>query len=116
MSDNDRAGDIFAQFELERESRVSDTQKVLYSAFGLGKGNIGQLVGPRVWGRGVAALLRGHGVGKPEGDTLQMPGVFVVHRGRILDRFVHETVADRPDYAALAVRDDRNPESAEKGE
>ena len=37
-----------------------------------------------------------------EGDGTQMPGVFLIHRGRVLHRFIHANAADRPDYAALA--------------
>jgi hypothetical protein len=35
------------------------------------------------------------------GDGLQMPGVFLLHRGKVLREFRHESAADRPDYVTL---------------
>jgi hypothetical protein len=32
---------------------------------------------------------------------LQMPGLFLIHRGSLLHRFRHHTPADRPDYLSL---------------
>jgi hypothetical protein len=80
---------------------VADPDKVIYEAFGRRRGSVRQLFGPRVLGRLLGALRRGHGVGRPQGDPTVMPGTFVVQGPRIL--WAHETrdVADRPDFAAL---------------
>ena len=64
--------------------RVSDPEAQLYESFSLPLGRFGQLFGPIVWLRGVRALFRGHGVGALQGNGLQMPGTFLVHRGKIL--------------------------------
>ncbi|MBY0262816.1 MAG: AhpC/TSA family protein [Phycisphaerales bacterium] len=80
----------------------ADPERLLYRALELGRGTFVQLFGPRVWLRGVAAFLAGHGLGRPEGDGFQMPGAFVVHDGRVLRAFRHATAADRPNLAELA--------------
>jgi hypothetical protein len=47
-------------------------------------------------------VLAGHRIGRVVGDGMQMPGVFLVYRGQIIRSFRHKTIADRPDYVALA--------------
>jgi hypothetical protein len=63
---------------------------------------VAQIVGPAVWLRGAAAMARGHLAGAIVGDTLQMPGVFLVRDGEILKAFRHEHTSDVPDYVELA--------------
>lgn len=90
------------KYGLRKASWFADPDRVLYRALELGRGTFGQLFGPVVWFRGTVAALRGHGIGKLEGDGFQMPGAFVIHRGRVLREYRHATAADRPDYAELA--------------
>jgi hypothetical protein len=80
----------------------ADPDRLLYRALELGRGSFLQLFGPRVWVAGVLAALRGHGIGKLEGDGFQMPGAFVIHRGRVIRAYRHATAADRPDLKELA--------------
>lgn len=80
---------------------ISDPTRRLYRGLGLRRGTLSQLLGWSVWRRGADAFFAGHGIGWLEGDGLQMPGVFLVHGGRVVRRFVHETAADRPRYAEL---------------
>lgn len=80
----------------------ADPDRLLYRALELGRGSFLQLFGPRVWILGLFAALRGHGVGKLEGDGFQMPGAFVIHRGRVVRAYRHATAADRPDLKELA--------------
>ena len=83
--------------------RVSDPSAELYEAFELKRGTLGQLFGLRVWVRGfVAGVLRGHWVGRLQGDGFRMPGAFLVKDGGIVRAYRHLTAADRPDYCALA--------------
>jgi len=58
---------------------ISDPDRVLYQAFGLGRGTGRQLMNPRTFARGFGATLRGHWVGAPIGDPWQMPGVFLIN-------------------------------------
>ncbi|MCA9424249.1 MAG: AhpC/TSA family protein [Candidatus Omnitrophica bacterium] len=93
---------LFAQYGVEDCSRVSDPQRNLYRAFGLRRGTILQVLGPKVMWRGfVSAILKGYGFGMPKQDPLQLPGIFLLHHGKVLKDFRHETSADHPDYDAF---------------
>lgn len=102
MSDDAAAGRWLGRHGLGDVPRVSDPGRRLYRSFDLARGRFAQLFGPGVWLRGLAATLRGHLVGKLDGDGFQMPGAFLVADGRIVRACRHETAADRPDYHALA--------------
>jgi peroxiredoxin len=94
-------GDRFlANHGLPPIPHISDPQQELYRAFGLRRGRTWQVMGPRIWQRGWAAVRR-HGLGWPRGDVRQMPGVFLVHRATVVREFRHQTSADRPDYLRL---------------
>lgn len=102
MGSEEQAAEYFAGYGLADVPRISDPGRDLYRAFGLGTGAISGVLSPRVWLRSVSALASGHMAGIPVGDVRQMPGVFVIAKGKVIASFVHETVADRPDYQALA--------------
>lgn len=55
----------------------------LFATFGLQRGTFLQRFGPAVWLHGLRAVLKGHGVGAPRGDPLQVPGAFVVRDGEV---------------------------------
>lgn len=102
-NDDERARLVFANHQLADLPRIADPQRELYRAFGLGRGQLGQLFGWRVLRRGLDALVRGrHSVGALVGDGFQMPGVFLIVNGEVVRSFVHQTAADRPDYSDLA--------------
>lgn len=93
----------FARYGLADAPRIADPARELYRAFELKRGRLSQLFGWRVWLRGVrAGLIDRHFVGPLAGDGTQMPGAFLVHRGRIVRAFRHDDAADRPDYCELA--------------
>jgi peroxiredoxin len=92
---------LLSKYGLEDIDMVRDYDRTLYRAFGLRRGSLGQLLGGRVCARGALALAHGHGAGYFDGDPLMMPGVFLVHRDRVLRAFYHRTVADRPDYRQI---------------
>ena len=95
--------EVLARYGLGDVDQVSDPSAGLYRAFRLGRGSFGQLFGWRSWVRGiVAGVLRGHGVGAPVGDGFRMPGVFLVHEGRVLREHRHRDAAEVPDYTELA--------------
>ncbi|MFN3326567.1 MAG: SelL-related redox protein [Bryobacteraceae bacterium] len=100
----EQAAGAFARYGLDDLARISDPECRLYRAFGLKRGTLWQLFGPKVAWRGLqAGLLAGHGIGRLAGNGFQMPGVFLIAGGRIAAGYRHRTAADRPDYAALAV-------------
>lgn len=85
--------------------RIADPRCELYRAFGLGKGGFLELFGPQVWWRGTIAIFKGCGVGHLAGDGLQMPGVFVLHQGKIIASQPAHSAADLPNLEALFVGD-----------
>jgi len=89
------------QYDLGDVPAVSDPDRRLYRGLGLRRGRLAQLLGPAVWWRGYRVWRAGHAVGALAGDGTQMPGAFLLHRGRVVRRFVHATAADRPDYIGL---------------
>jgi peroxiredoxin len=101
---SDREGAELAQrFGLRPGQVVSDPSRRLYRTFELRRGSLWELFGPKVIFRGVAAaVLKGYGIGKVRGDSTQMPGVFLVRDGEVVREYRHRSVADRPDYVALA--------------
>ena len=102
MSTQDCSGRFFARYGLNDAPRVSDPQRALYRAFGLRRGRLADVFGPKVWWRGFqAAILRRHGVGRLTGDGFQMPGVFLLFHGEVVRSYSHQSSADRPDYVAV---------------
>ena len=103
MSSDGEARERFSRNGLEEVTAVSDPDRVLYRAFALRRGKPAQLFGWSVWKRGwEAGVKQGHGIGWLRGDAAQMPGAFVVSRGKVVAQFIHESAADRPDYVVLA--------------
>lgn len=101
MAPDEVAAEFLRQYDLGDLPRIADPEKRLYASFGLRRGSLTQLFGPRVWWRGFIATLGGHKVGKLVGDGFQMPGVFLVRDGRVDRAYRHETAGDRPDYLDL---------------
>ena len=102
--DADRAVGLFERYGLADLPRLADPGKILYRALGLETGSLLQLFGPRVVLRAGVATLRGHHPGRPDGDVRQLPGVFLVHDGRVVEAFRHRDVADQPDYPAITAQ------------
>lgn len=102
MVDDDQARDFFSMYGLGSATRISDPDRRLYRMFGLDKGGIRELFGLRVWLRGLfAGVFAGHGIGSARGNPFQMPGVYVFHKGEVVNGFQHQQASDRPDYMTL---------------
>lgn len=94
-------GDIYlAEHGLENEEHISDPDMSLYDYFGLQKGSFRELYGLKVWSR-VVQVSHHPRVGRNSGNWNQMPGIFVIRNNQVMNSFIHETAADRPDYLAL---------------
>jgi hypothetical protein len=103
MVGDDAASAALSRYGLDDLDRISDPELRLYRAFGLERGSVRQLFGPRVWIRGlVAGVMDGHGIGALAGDGFQMPGIFLLRDGAVEAAYVHRSASDRPDYAGLA--------------
>ena len=81
--------------------RVADPNCELYRAFGLGRGGVFELLGPRVWVLGAISIFKGCGVGHLAGDGLQMPGAFLFQRGEIIAAQRAKYASDMPDLQRL---------------
>ena len=99
MGDERKSENFFDSYGLANASCVSDPERTLYRAFKLRRGRLRQLFGIRVWRRAVSAALRGHWPGSLQGDSFQLPGLFLIRNGEVMRTFRYETAADRPDYA-----------------
>ncbi len=80
---------------------VSDANKQFYTAFGLSRGSAAQLFGPGALLRGLQATLKDHGIGRPVGDPLLMPGAFLVQNDQVLWQHAYRHVGDHPDFAPV---------------
>lgn len=102
MGTEEHGSKFFEKYGLQDVQRISDPERTLYRAFGLPRGSLSDLFGPRVWIRGFeAGILGRHGVGALVGDGFQMPGVFLLYFGEVVRSYRHQSAADRPDYLQL---------------
>jgi hypothetical protein len=106
MGTDQHAREFFQRYGLADAPRVSDGNRTLYRAFGLGRGGVWRVFGPGLWWRAFhAAILSRNGIGWPMSDMFQMPGIFLVFHGKVLRSFIHHSAADRPNYAKLVELD-----------
>lgn len=103
LVDDAKAEEITKHYNLEDLPRISDPEKKIYKAFGLSRGNLEQLFGFNVLVRGAIHTVLKLNPPRPFiGDGFQMPGIFVIHKGMVINTFKHTSLADRPDYIELA--------------
>jgi hypothetical protein len=94
---------MLAKYDLDHFHHFSDRQCRLYRAFGLERGTFSQVFSWRVLSRGFAAALgRGHGLGAVQGDGFQLPGIFVLHDGKVLLARPAADASERFDYLGMA--------------
>lgn len=97
------ASALAATIGLEGIDVVTDPDRALYRAFEIPRGNVWQVFGPRVMLGVVRTLTRGlRPAKKVGGDVLQLPGTVLVHKGKVLGRYVHRHQADRANYKQIA--------------
>ena len=116
--DDQASIEVFQRYDVDDLPRISDPTSRLYRQFGLDLGGWSELFGLKVWLRGfLYGVVNGHGIGAVRGNSFQMPGVYLYHRGVILGGFRHASAADRPSYLELAQQIQLGePESAEVSE
>ncbi|MBI1191952.1 MAG: redoxin domain-containing protein [Bacteroidetes bacterium] len=102
MVSPEEAREHLQKYNLEHLDQISDAESILYKKFRLRKGRAGELFGPRALLRfGQLLVSRGYVIGKEVGDSFQMPGVFLLHKGEVISGYVHESAGDRPNYNRL---------------
>ncbi len=97
----DRPQSLLLKYGLTDLHCYHDPFSQLYEAFGLTLGSFRQLLGAKVWFRGFAAILAGHGIGQLDGNGFRMPGAFVIDNGEVVRAYRHRSAADRPNYMRL---------------
>ena len=79
-----------------------DRRRVLYGAYGMGRGRWSAIWGPATWWAYLQLIGRGHRLRRPTGDIHQLGGdVLVDPAGRVALHHVGKGPADRPTVAAL---------------
>lgn len=102
MGDNATAQLYFERFKINNVRHISDPTCNFYAKFGLIKGSFTQLFGLQSWYRGFTLQAKyGAETNKSLGDSFQMPGVFMIQNGKIVESFIHKIVSDKPDYLKL---------------
>ena len=76
---------------------VADPEKRLFGAFRLKQASTGSLLSAKMVVQGVKAMAKGHGIGIPQGDVHQLPGIFIINSAGSI-RFSHHATgpADHP--------------------
>jgi len=99
MSDYATAETYFEKYNLFDIEHVSDEECKIYATFGLIKGSFSQLFGLKTWIRGFEVISTKQIFGISQiGDGFQMPGIFLIKNGEVVESFIHHSVADKPDY------------------
>ena len=103
MAEEKVANEYFKNYGLTGVAHISDLSCNYYSAFGITKGTFSQLYGLRTWIRGFSAKRAGFELEMASslGDSTQMPGIFLIRFGKIIETFIHKNASDRPDYEKL---------------
>lgn len=103
LSVEDQATTVLSRYGLQDVAVITNPDGELYQAFDLERGSWWQVLGPKVLWRSIfAGIINGHGLPTAiDGDSMQMPGVFLLHKGKIIKSFKHKSAADRPDYLSL---------------
>lgn len=81
---------------------ICDPEKKLYQTYGLGRGSAVSMASPAFLLKGLKTLSRGHTPGVPQGDIMQMPGVFLIDTsGNIRYAYYSKDPSDNPTIETL---------------
>lgn len=95
-----RSEELVNRFGLGDVPLFDDTAQELYRGFELRRASKAEFVTPTVGLHSARATLR-YGFGSPQGDVMQMPGTFVIDRGRIVRAWRPRVLGDRLDPPTL---------------
>ncbi len=106
MAEPSLADTYFKDYQLMEASRISDPDLNFYTRFGLIKGGFSQLYGLSSWMRGFSLQRQGFKseLAKQLGDSTQMPGIFTIRNGEVVDSYIHKKASEQPDYDQLLDR------------
>lgn len=97
------AQDALKKYKLDDLEYVSDEEQLLYKAFKLKRGTFLSFFNFKVWMRVIYLLLiKKIAVSSSEGtDVFQMPGLFILFKGKVVNQHIYKTVADNPSIEDL---------------
>jgi peroxiredoxin len=101
------APEYVAGYQRQRLGPVTvlvDSSRAAYLAYGLGRGSLRTVWGPKIWWAYAKLIRHGRRFERPTEDTLQLGGDFVVGRdGRLVYVFRSKDPDDRPAVDDLLV-------------
>ena len=77
-----------------------DKKRESYRTLGLKRGSVMEVMGPRVWAKGLKSVVR-HGQGVPKEDPYQLGGVAVIKDGKLALVHRSKTSSDNLSIEAL---------------
>jgi peroxiredoxin len=102
MVNESEASEIIKKYGLSDIEHISDKEQLLYKSFQLRRGTIKQLLGLSVLIKGFKAnYLKKVGIGGAQGDIYQMPGVFLIEKGKITKKQISNLASDVPNYESI---------------
>lgn len=100
MSEQGRGEQFFKSYDLEGIAHISDLDQTLYEEFGLKRGSLVEVIGPKVVISGMKDLLK-FGIGKLEGDGFQMQGAFILKGENIENSYKSKIVSETVDFSSF---------------
>jgi hypothetical protein len=94
-------GDAFFEPSAPGARAVADPDRFFSRALGVPKASPVGLLDPRVWACGMRATRGGHRPGKPVGDPLIMPGLFLVEGNQVTWKFIPGHMGGLPALADI---------------
>lgn len=90
------------KYNLKETPYISDPEMDVYKMFNLKKAKIRQIFSAKSIYQSFALIFKKrvcHGfLGE---DGMQMPGVFLIDKGEVVDAYIHETIADKAPYMEM---------------
>jgi peroxiredoxin len=104
MLGEEKSREELVQYQLDDLEYISDPECMLYKGFKLKRGTLTQLLGFKIWLRVLQVWFskRVFNSSSRGMDVFQMPGIFLLFKGKVVKKYVHETAADIPPYLELA--------------
>lgn len=101
MGNNQQTIQWKKDYSLDKAIWIEDPDRNLYHASGLKRGSFSELFNLKLVKKGIKAFLKGHGVGPQDNDGFQMPGVFKLENGKLIELHKYQDVSDTPDFKHL---------------
>jgi len=80
---------------------LSDPERKSYKDFGIDRGSLSAVLGPRVLLKGFRAAAHGHFIGRIVGDEFQLSGTFIVDKGIVRFAYYSKDASDNPSVKML---------------